>query len=63
MRQGHVELTERIALLAAELSLQNELPMADGIILAAARTHNAHVWTQDSDFEGLENVTYVAKKA
>ena len=63
MRQGQiVELTERIALLAAELSLQNELPMADSIILATARLHDAHIWTQDSDFEGLENVTYVAKK-
>ena len=63
MRQGHVvELTERIALLAAELSLQKKLPMADSIILATARLHDAHIWTQDSDFEGLENVTYVAKK-
>jgi len=63
MRQGHVvELTERIALLAAELSLQEKLPMADSIILATARLHDAHIWTQDSDFEGLENVTYVAKK-
>jgi len=63
IRQGHVvELTERIALLAAELSLQNELPMADSIILATARLHDAHIWTQDSDFKGLENVTYVAKK-
>jgi len=64
MRQGLVvELTERIALLAAELSLQNELPMADSIILATARLHDAHIWTQDSDFKGLENVTYVAKNA
>ena len=63
MRQGRVvELTERIALLAAELSLQEKLPMADSIILATARLHDAHIWTQDSDFEGLENVTYVAKK-
>ena len=63
MRQGHVvELTERIALLAAELSLQETLPMADSIILATARLHDAHSWTQDNDFEGLENVTYVAKK-
>ena len=63
IRQGHVvELTERIALLAAELSLQNELPMADSIILATARLHDAHIWTQDSAFKGLENVTYVAKK-
>ena len=64
MRQGCVvELTERIALLAAELSLQEKLPMADSIILATARLHDAHIWTQDADFEGLENVTYVVKKA
>ena len=64
MRQGLVvELTERIALLAAELSLREELPMADSIILATARLHDAHIWTQDSDFKGLEDVTYVAKKA
>ena len=63
MRQGLVvELTERIALLAAELSLQEALPMADSIILATARLHDARIWTQDSDFKGLENVTYVAKK-
>ena len=63
MRQGHViDLTERIALLAAELSLQEKLPMADSIILATARLHDAHIWTQDADFEGLGNVTYVAKK-
>ena len=64
MRQGLVvELTERIALLGAEVSLQEELPMADSIILATARLHDARIWTQDSDFKGLENVTYVAKKA
>ncbi len=63
MRQGQVvDLTERIALLAAELSLQEKLPMADSIILATARLHDAHIWTQDADFEGLENVTYAAKK-
>lgn len=63
MPQGQVvDLTERIALLAAELSLQEKLPMADSIILATARLHDAHIWTQDADFEGLENVTYAAKK-
>ena len=63
MRQGTVvELSERIALLAAELSLEHKLPMADSIILATARLHEAHIWTQDADFEGLDNVTYVTKK-
>ena len=63
MRQGRVvDLTERIALMAAELSLLEKLPMADSIILATARLHDARIWTQDADFEGLENVTFVAKK-
>jgi predicted nucleic acid-binding protein len=60
MRQGQiVELTESTALLAAELSLAHKLPMADSIILATARTHKAHVWTQDADFAGIEGVTVV----
>jgi len=48
--------------MAAELSLLEKLPMADSIILATARLHDARIWTQDADFEGLENVTFVAKK-
>jgi toxin FitB len=62
MRQGRViPLTERIALLAADLSLHTRLPMADSVILATARVHGAHIWTQDADFDGLEGVTFVPK--
>lgn len=62
MRQGRVvDLTERIALLAADLSLRTKLPMADSVILATARMHDAHIWTQDADFDGLESVTFIAK--
>jgi len=63
MRQGRVTpLTERIALLAADLSLQTKLPMADSVILATARVHGAHIWTQDADFDGLDDVTFIAKE-
>ena len=63
MRQGRViHLTERIALLAADVSLQTRLPMAGSIILAAARVHRARIWTQDADFAGLDDVTFVAKE-
>ena len=63
MRQGRVTpLTERIALLAADLSLQTGLPMADSVILATARVHRAHIWTQDEDFDGLDEVTFLAKQ-
>jgi len=64
MRQGAiVDLTENIAILAAELSLKHTLPMADSIILATARVHQSTIWTQDADFEGLEEVKFVPKAA
>ena len=58
-----VELTSSIALEAARLSLEEGLAMADSIILATARLEAATLWTQDSHFEGLDGVEYVAKHA
>ncbi|MBA2666321.1 MAG: type II toxin-antitoxin system VapC family toxin [Trueperaceae bacterium] len=57
MRQGTiVDLDDRLALDAAELSLAAKLLLADGVMLATARAHGAVFWTQDADFEGLEGV-------
>lgn len=56
-----VELTEDIAIRAGELSLRHGLPLADSVVLATARILDAVVWTQDSDFEGLEGVRYIAR--
>lgn len=57
MRQGTiVDLDDRLALAAAELSVDTELALADSILLATARAHGAVFWTQDADFEGLEGV-------
>jgi predicted nucleic acid-binding protein len=62
MHQGQViDLNETIALTAAKLSLQHKLPMADALILATAKSFNAMLWTQDSDFEGLPDVQFIAK--
>ena len=62
MQRGHiVDLTVQRALDAAALSLRHSLPMADSIILAAAREHGATVWTLDEDFSGLPDVLYFAK--
>jgi predicted nucleic acid-binding protein len=55
-------LSDEIALQAALLSLEHRLPMADSIILATARTHDAVVWTQDEHFKDLPGVEYVEKK-
>jgi len=62
MRQGRVvDLDAQTALLAAKLGLEHKLPLADSLIFATARLHGATVWTQDTDFQGLEGVRYIAK--
>ncbi len=63
MKTGHlVELDEDLAIEAARLSVAHKIPMADSLILATARAHDAWIWTQDEDFKGLANVNYRAKK-
>jgi toxin FitB len=63
MQQGSVvDLTTETAILAARVSIEFHLPMADSIILATSRVHGATIWTQDSDFEEIEGVQYVAKR-
>lgn len=62
MRRGVVqELDDRLAMEAAELSIATKLAMADSVVLATARAHDADFWTQDSDFEGLARVRYRSK--
>jgi toxin FitB len=63
MQRGHVvDLTPQRAMSAATLSLRHSLPMADSIILAATREHEATLWTQDEDFKGLDKVKFFPKK-
>jgi predicted nucleic acid-binding protein len=57
-----VDLDSKLAVFAARLGLQAKLPLADSIVLATARTQEATLWTQDDDFEGLDDVKYIAKK-
>jgi predicted nucleic acid-binding protein len=56
------DLTDEVALQAAVLSLDHKLPLADSIILATARLHQATLWTQDEHFKDLPDVEYVEKK-
>lgn len=64
MRQGRVaELTEALAVAAARLSVKHALPMADSMMLATAQAWDAVLWTQDSDFEGMPGVRYVARSS
>ena len=63
MQQGTiVELNASLALSAARISLNDKIPMADSIMLATARAYGATLWSQDSDFENIAGVRYVAKK-
>ena len=63
MQQGHVvDMDSAVALYAAGIGVDLKLPLADSVILATARMHNATIWTQDDDFKELEGVRYVSKK-
>jgi predicted nucleic acid-binding protein len=63
MRQGAVvDVSADLALVAAKVALDLKLPLSDSVILATARLRRATVWTQDSDFEGIEGVKYTAKR-
>ena len=62
MQQSKViPMDATLALRAAALGLRHQLPLADSIVYATAKAANALVWTQDADFEGLEDVRYWAK--
>jgi predicted nucleic acid-binding protein len=58
MQRGRVvEVDAELALHAATLNL----PLADSLVYATAQRHQAVLWTQDADFEGLPAVRYFAK--
>jgi len=62
MQEGLVvDLDSALALLSARVSVELNLPMADSIMLATARSYGAILWTQDSDFAGIEGVEYIER--
>jgi predicted nucleic acid-binding protein len=58
-----LELTEELALTAADLSLAHNLAMADSMMLACARAHRAELVTTDSGFSEISGVTVFSKKS
>lgn len=63
MQKGEViDLNKSLALSAARLSLEHQLPMADSIILATAQEFKATIWTQDVDFKDISKFKYFPKK-
>jgi predicted nucleic acid-binding protein len=47
---------------AARISHDEKIPMADSVMLASARAFGATLWSQDSDFENISDVKYIAKR-
>ena len=63
MQKGKViDLNTTLALAAARLSLEYQLPMADSIILATSQEFKATIWTQDVDFKDISKVKYFPSK-
>ena len=59
MRQGTVaDLTEEVAMMAARASLEHRLPMAEAVIWAIGRMHDAVILTTDEHCRGLPGVKY-----
>ena len=56
------DLSREIAVNAAYISSEFKIAMADSIILATSRVHDATLWTQDSDFKDFQGIQYIEKK-
>jgi predicted nucleic acid-binding protein len=63
MQRGLViDLDSSHAIAAAQLSHALRLPMADSIILATARAHQARLYTLDADFKDLHYVELLQRQ-
>ncbi|MCJ7586051.1 MAG: type II toxin-antitoxin system VapC family toxin [Anaerolineales bacterium] len=58
-----IELNRKTAIEAAQISIEFKLAMADSIILATVRAHDATLWTQDVHFKDIQGVRYIEKKS
>ena len=54
-----IPLSESLACYAADISIEHKISMADSIIYATAREHQATLVTSNADFKGLPKVTYI----
>jgi predicted nucleic acid-binding protein len=54
-----VPVDESLALDAADIALTHRLAMADALVYATARRHDATLVTSDTDFEGLPETVIV----
>jgi len=57
-----IPLDDTLALVAADIALQEKLAMADAIIVAISRVHNCRIISSDADLKEQANVDYIPKK-
>jgi len=63
IKQGKViNLNDELSLLAAMVSNEYKIPMADSIIFATNIKYKCTLWTQDKHFKGLSSVNYFEKE-
>ena len=58
-----IPLSSSTALLAADISLQHRLAMADAIVYATAQEQGAQLITSDADLKDLPKVVYLPVKS
>ena len=56
-----IDFTAARAIAAADVSSKHQLAMADAAMYAMALEHQATLWTQDADYQGLAGVQYFPK--
>lgn len=57
-----IPLDGTIALVAADIALQEQLAMADAIIVATSRAYNCKIISSDVDLKEQSNVYYIPKQ-
>jgi predicted nucleic acid-binding protein len=59
MLQGTVtDMDAALALSAARLSVELELPMVDSVMLATAKAHDAQLWSLDVHYQDVQGVRH-----
>ena len=57
-----IPFDDNLAIVAADIALQEKLAMADAIIVAVSRVHNCRIISSDADLKDQPNVDYIQKK-
>ncbi len=57
-----IPFDDTLALVAADIAIQEKLAMADAIIVAISRVHNCRIISSDADLREQSNVYYISKR-